>query len=218
MGWWPGCPGSESPRPAPPPPSPLQTPPHAAASRLLEGGSPRIPCPRGAFSGTPAPSDSPIWTWPSPQDSQCASGQTYLLQPTTLGVLASPVTSNPSFLLPQSSSAASLQPLLRLACLLLPANGCPVYSLIAGSRESETPLWLPRATRDTGCRGPLGSPLGPRTPASARVEGREGGGAGCRLRVGGCGELEGGGARKCGKKQVFLANVEAQIPRRAIPL
>lgn len=71
-------------------------PPHAGyfpPSRRRKWPAVR-PCPRGAFSGAPAPSGSRVRTWPSPQDSQCASGQTYLLQPTTLGVLASRLATN----------------------------------------------------------------------------------------------------------------------------
>lgn len=66
------------------------------------------PCPRGAFSGAPAPSGSRVRTWPSPQDSQCASGQTYLLQPTTLGVLASRLATNLASYPQSPRSAASL--------------------------------------------------------------------------------------------------------------
>lgn len=66
------------------------------------------PCPRGAFSGAPAPSGSRVRTWPSPQDSQCASGQTYLLQRTTLGVLASRLATNLASYPHSPRSAASL--------------------------------------------------------------------------------------------------------------
>lgn len=55
--------GSQSPRPAPPP-SALQTPPHGG--RLPPSGRRKslaaLPGPRGAFSGAPAPSGSPIET------------------------------------------------------------------------------------------------------------------------------------------------------------
>lgn len=94
-------------------------PPDPSSRRRFPPGGRRkspaaLPCPRGAFSGAPAPSASPIRTWPSPQDSQCASGQTYLRQPTTFRVLASPVASNPNFLPLQS-------PLSRL-----PINSPPI--------------------------------------------------------------------------------------------
>lgn len=78
------------------------------------------------------------------------------------GFLASPVASNPSFLPPQPLSAASLQPLLRLVSLLRLANGGPFYSLIVGSRESETPLnGCHRQRGDASCRGLLCSRQGP---------------------------------------------------------
>lgn len=167
--------------PAAPSPSPFRpctpTPPHAGpfppSGRRKSLAA--LPCPHGVFSGVPAPSGSPTGTWPSPQGSQCASGGTYLLQPTTFGVLASPVASNPSFLPQQPRSAASLYPLLRLARLPRPANGGPVYSLILGSQEGKTPL--------SGCQGQRGTPAseafcavgpGSRAPALGREEGRGG--------------------------------------------
>lgn len=107
----------------PPPPDPSshrRFPPSGRRKSLAT-----LPRPCGAFSGAPSPSDSPIRTWPSPQDSQCASGQTYLLQPTTLGSLASPVASNPSFLPPQP-------PLSRL-----PTTSSPIGLL------SPTSQWMP---------------------------------------------------------------------------
>ena len=119
------------PRPAPPPSPPRPPPPLDPSSHRRFPPSGRrkslatLPRPCGAFSGAPSPSDSPIRTWPSPQDSQCASGQTYLLQPTTLGFLASPVASNPSFLPPQP-------PLSRL-----PTTSSPIGLL------SPTSQWMP---------------------------------------------------------------------------
>lgn len=132
----------------PPAPGPPRLPPASrpllkpAASRLPGGGSRplRRPAHVEPFPVRPPPSASPIRTWPSPEGSQCASGQTYWLQPTSLGVLASRVASNLSFLPPQSRSAASLEPLLRLACFPRPANRSPIYYFSAGSRESQIPL------------------------------------------------------------------------------
>lgn len=211
--------------PAAPPPLPLQTPPHAG--RFPPCGrrkSPAaLPCPRGAFSGAPAPSASAIRTWPSPQDSQCASGQTYWRQPTTIRVLASPVASNPNFLPLNLRSAASLQTLLRLACLSRPANGGPVYYLLAGSRQEMLLQWLPRATRDAGCQGLLCSRLGPTgwsrsAGRGARGRGRLAPARGRLRRCGGGGfEEKGSRGRKVGREMVLvretsvLANVEEQI-------
>lgn len=125
------------------------------------------------------------------------------------GILASPVASNPSFLPPQPLSAASLQPLLRLASLLRLANGGPVYSLIAGSRESEAPLnGCHRQRGDASRRGLLCCRLGPAgcclsagrgargrgrlAPARERMRRAQGGGRAGEHREGGGGGLQGG--------------------------
>lgn len=144
---------SETPRPAPPPCA-LQTPPHAG----------RFP----AFRPAEVASCSSPATWSlfrcarplrlSDPDLALTSGfpmclRTDISAPNDhAGILASPVASNPNFLpTPQQPlSAASLQPLLRLASFLRPANGGPVYSAIAGSRESEAPL--------NGCHRQRGTP------------------------------------------------------------
>lgn len=138
-----------APRPAPPPFSPR--PLLSAASRLAGGGSRRRLSPAHVepFPVRPPPPRLPSFSWPSPQDSQCASGQTYLRQPTTFKVLASPVASNPNFLLYNLSSSASLQTLLRLACLSQTANRGRVYYLFApGTRRGYS----------NGCQGQRGTP------------------------------------------------------------
>lgn len=107
------------------------------------------PCPRGAFSGAPAPSGSRVRTWPSPQDSQCASGQTYLLQPTTLGVLASRLATN---LASYPPPAPTQPPPCNLSSDWLGCPGQPIEAPFTASaragRAKKAAQWLPRATRD----------------------------------------------------------------------
>lgn len=107
------------------------------------------PCPRGAFSGAPAPSGSRVRTWPSPQDSQCASGQTYLLQPTTLGVLASRLATN----LASYPHSPAQPPPCNLSSDWPGCPGQPIeapFTGSAGPRESEKLL--------NGCQGQRGTP------------------------------------------------------------
>lgn len=110
------------------------------------------------------------------------------------GILASPVASNPNFLPRPPLSAASLQPLLRLASLTRLANGGSVYSLFPGSRgKRDAAQWLPGATGGRRLRRPfvLWARPGRLLPESGKRG--VGGGAGWRLRVSGYAEPGGGG-------------------------
>lgn len=174
-------------------------PPHAGyfpPSRRRKWPAVR-PCPRGAFSGAPAPSGSRVRTWPSPQDSQCASGQTYLLQPTTLGVLASRLAINLSFLPPRPARP----PPCKRSSDWPGFPGQPIAAPLtasAGARASEKPL--------NGCQGQRG------TPTSA---------APARTREGGAGEGSGGEGRlrlrRSGERARPRAEVRTQIQPRSPP-
>lgn len=146
-------PEPQRPQTAPPPSLPLQTPPHSrrfppSGRRKLPAA---LPCPRGAFSGAPAPTSSRVRTWPSPQDSQCAFGQTFWLQPTTLGILASRITSNSSFL--------HLPPLLSR----FPISSSPI------GLSSPVDQWKPVLLSDTGSKGMKAGSMVPKGNAGRRL-------------------------------------------------
>lgn len=141
-----------NPRPSPVPGPELRPLLKPAASRLPGGGSSCLVVPAHVepFPVRPPPSGCAVRTWPSPQDSQCASGKTYLLQPTTLGVLASRVASNPSFHPPTPTSLSRLPIISSLIGLSSQASQWLLRLLsqrrVAGERDSDQ--WLLRTTRD----------------------------------------------------------------------